>query len=89
MPSSIAKKVTRANEGSKAPINTMARASVITPDMIGHTINVHNGKKYIPVKIDAERVGRKLGEFSETKVFGGHSGGDKSTAIKGKAKPKK
>ena len=63
--------------GSKKPIKTWSRASVIYPDFVGHTIAVHNGKKHIPVYCTAEMVGHKLGEFAPTRTFRGH-GADKA-----------
>ena len=63
---------------------TWSRRSTITPDMVGHTIAVHNGKKFIPVYVTENMVGHKLGEFSPTRLFKGHSG--KLVADK-KAKP--
>ena len=60
--------------GSKRMIRTWSRASTIFPDMVGHTIAVHNGRKFIPVYIAENMVGHKLGEFSATRIFKGHSG---------------
>ena len=68
--------------GQKKVIKTWSRASTIYPEFIGHTIAVHNGKKFIPVYCSAELVGHKLGEFAPTRTFRGHAG-DK-TAKKGK-----
>ena len=63
----------------KKVIRTWSRRSTITPDMVGHTIAVHNGKKFIPVYVTENMVGHKLGEFSPTRTFRGHtSKGDKS-----------
>jgi small subunit ribosomal protein S19 len=61
----------RANE--KRVLRTWSRRSTIHPDMVGHTIAVHNGRKFIPVYISENMVGHKLGEFSATRVFKGHS----------------
>ena len=58
----------------KKVIKTWARASTISPDFVGHTIAVHNGNKFIPVYITENMVGHKLGEFSPTRLFRGHSG---------------
>lgn len=63
-------KLNQANE--KKIIKTWSRRSTITPEMIGHTIAVHNGKKFIPVYITENLVGHKLGEFSPTRFFRGH-----------------
>jgi len=72
---SLMKKVQAMNEsGQKKPIKTWSRASVIYPDFIGHTIAVHNGKKFIPVYCSVDLVGHKLGEFAPTRTFKGHSG---------------
>lgn len=60
--------------GKKQVIKTWSRRSTIIPEMIGHTIAVHNGKRHIPVYINENMVGHKLGEFSLTRVFKGHGG---------------
>lgn len=71
----LMKKVTKARqEGSKKPIKTWARASTITPEMVGMYFSVHNGKNFIEVFVDENMVGHKLGEFSPTRKFLGHSG---------------
>jgi len=54
---------------------TWSRRSMVTPDMVGHTIAVHNGKKFIPVYVTENMVGHKLGEFAPTRTFKGHSAG--------------
>ena len=58
----------------KKVIKTWSRRSTVTPDMVGHTIAVHNGRKFIPVYVAENMVGHKLGEFSPTRIFKGHSG---------------
>ncbi len=58
----------------KHVFKTWSRRSTITPDFVGHTIAVHNGKKFIPVYVTENMVGHKLGEFSPTRLFRGHSG---------------
>ena len=63
--------------GKKEVIKTWSRASLITPDFVGQTIGVHNGRQFIPVYITENMVGHKLGEFSPTRSFRGHSGGKK------------
>ena len=63
---------------SKKPINTWSRRSTIIPDMIGLTIAVHNGKVHVPVFITDGMIGHKLGEFSLTRMFKGHSGDRKT-----------
>ncbi|MDR0485231.1 MAG: 30S ribosomal protein S19 [Elusimicrobiota bacterium] len=60
--------------GEKKVIKTWARASMITPEFVGHTMAVHNGKKFLPVFISEQMVGHKLGEFSPTRFFRGHGG---------------
>jgi small subunit ribosomal protein S19 len=71
----LEKRVLEMNEGQKkAVIKTWSRRSVISPDFVGHTIAVHNGNKFIPVYITENMVGHKLGEFSPTRTFRGHSG---------------
>jgi small subunit ribosomal protein S19 len=68
-------KVLKANETSKkSVIKTWSRSSMIIPDMIGQTIAVHNGKTFVPVFVTENMVGHKLGEFSPTRTFKGHSG---------------
>jgi small subunit ribosomal protein S19 len=71
----LLKKIQKLNEiGNKKIIKTWARASVITPEFVGHTIAVHNGRKFLPVFISEQMVGHKLGEFSPTRTFKGHGG---------------
>ncbi|MCF8364095.1 MAG: 30S ribosomal protein S19 [Prolixibacteraceae bacterium] len=60
--------------GKKSVVKTWARASVISPDFVGHTIAVHNGNKFIPVYITENMVGHRLGEFAPTRTFRGHAG---------------
>lgn len=64
-------------ERLKKPIKTWSRRSMILPDMVGLTIAVHNGRQWIPVLVTENMVGHKLGEFSPTRLFRSHSGGDK------------
>lgn len=61
------------DSGQKKPIKTWARACTITPDMVGYTFEVHNGKKHLEVYVTEAMVGHKLGEFSPTRTFRGHS----------------
>ena len=71
----LLKKVQKQNQsGDKKQIKTWARASVVTPEFVGHTIAIHNGKKFLPIFISEQMVGHKLGEFSPTRIFKGHSG---------------
>ena len=71
----LVEKITKLNSsGDKRVLKTWSRRSTILPDMVGHTLAVHNGKKFIPVYISENMVGHKLGEFSPTRTFKGHSG---------------
>jgi small subunit ribosomal protein S19 len=63
--------------GKKTVIKTWSRASMITPDFVGQTIGVHNGKQFVPVFVTENMVGHKLGEFSPTRTFRGHAAGKK------------
>lgn len=65
------------DSGKKTVIKTWSRASMITPDFVGQTIAVHNGRQFIPVYITENMVGHKLGEFSPTRTFRGHGSGKK------------
>ncbi|MEM1202123.1 MAG: 30S ribosomal protein S19 [Acidobacteriota bacterium] len=62
------------DSGQKRVIKTWSRRSTVTPDMVGHTLAVHNGIKFIPVYISENMVGHKLGEFAMTRTFRGHTG---------------
>ena len=75
----------RRNE--KKVIKSWSRRSTITPDMVSHTIAVHNGKRFIPVYVTENMVGHKLGEFAPTRTFHGHSG-DRKAAPAGGGAPK-
>ena len=66
--------------GKKTVLKTWSRASTIFPDMVGHTIAVHDGKKHVPVYITEDMVGHKLGEFVPTRTFRGHSGSKTANA---------
>lgn len=66
------------NEGNKTVIKTWSRRSTITPELIGFTFAVHNGKKFIPVFVTENMVGHKLGEFSPTRTFYSHAGDRKA-----------
>ncbi len=75
---SLMKKVEAMNAaGEKKIVKTWSRRSTITPEFVGHTMAVHNGKKFIPVYVTENMVGHKLGEFSQTRTFKAH-GGSKS-----------
>lgn len=71
----LEKKVLKMNDSNKkSVVKTWARASVISPDFVGHTIAVHNGNKFIPVYVTENMVGHRLGEFAPTRTYRGHSG---------------
>ena len=67
--------------GEKRMIRSWSRASTIFPEMVGHTIAVHDGRKHVPVFISEQMVGHKLGEFAPTRTFRGHAG-DRQTQVK-------
>lgn len=70
----LLKKIEDLNQrNDKKVVRTWSRRSTVSPEMVGHTIAVHNGKKFIPVYIGESMVGHKLGEFAQTRVFKGHS----------------
>ena len=80
---SLIKKINKLNEKQeKHVIKTWSRASMIIPDMLGHTIAVHNGKSHVHVYITEQMVGHKLGEFAVTRTFKGHAGQDKTAKKK-------
>jgi small subunit ribosomal protein S19 len=80
---SVARKVDRIQKaGSREVIKTWSRRSMVTPDMVGLTINVHNGKVFIPVFVTENLVGHKLGEFAPTRTFRGHVKSEKRTTTK-------
>jgi small subunit ribosomal protein S19 len=82
---SLMRKVNKAKgEGSHQVIKTWSRRSTIVPEFIGLTFAVHNGKKFVPVFVTEDMVGQKLGEFSPTRTFYSHAGGDKKSRVKGK-----
>ena len=77
---SLLKKVEAMNEtGNKEVLKTWSRASTIYPQMVGHTIAVHDGRKHVPIYIAEEMIGHKLGEFAPTRTFKGHAGDKKAT----------
>jgi len=73
----------------KKVVKTWSRRSTIIPDMVGHTLAVHNGKKFVPVYISENMVGHKLGEFAPTRTFKGHSGKKAETPAAAPAAPAK
>ena len=90
----IQKVVDRIRAGAQRPqvIKTWSRRSTITPDMVGLTFGVHNGKRHIPIYVTENMVGHKLGEFSPTRTFKGHSGtkaekSEKSSKISSSSAP--
>jgi len=75
----LMKKVSDAIEtNSKRPIKTWSRRSMILPEMVGLTIAVHNGRQHVPILVNDQMIGHKLGEFAATRTFRGHSGGRKT-----------
>ena len=81
----LAKKVQVASaKNDRKPIKTWSRRSMVVPDMVGLTIAVHNGRKFVPVYVTENMVGHKLGEFAATRIFKGHS----AKAAETTAKPK-
>jgi small subunit ribosomal protein S19 len=75
---SLLTKLEKLNDsGRKEVIKTWSRASTILPNMVGHTIAIHNGKSHVPIFISEQMVGHKLGEFVPTRTFRGHSKSDK------------
>ncbi len=70
----LLKKISKLGPNDKTVIKTWDRSSTITPEMVGYTIGVHNGKDHVPVLVVENMVGHKLGEFSPTRTFRGHGG---------------
>lgn len=80
---SLTKKIEVLNaKGDKRVVKTWSRSSTIIPDMIGHTIAVHNGRKHVPVYVSENMVGHKLGEFAPTRFFRGHAGQERTAKRK-------
>ncbi len=78
----LLERVRQLNEsGDKRVVRTWSRTSTIFPEMVGHTIAVHDGRKHVPVFVTEAMVGHKLGEFAPTRIFRGHSG-DRKTEVK-------
>ena len=79
----LLKRVEAMNENNtKEVLKTWSRASTIYPQMVGHTIAVHDGRKHVPVYISEEMIGHKLGEFAPTRLFKGHAGSAKTAKVK-------
>jgi small subunit ribosomal protein S19 len=86
----VFRKVMKMNEtGDRQPVKTWARACMIVPEFIGHTFMVHNGKTFHRVFVSEDMVGHRLGEFSPTRIFRGHSGGGSAAAAAAAAAPRK
>jgi len=80
---SLLKKIEGLNKtGDKKVVKTWSRASMIIPEMLGHTIAVHNGKAHVPVYVTEQMIGHRLGEFAPTRFFRGHAGSDKTAKRK-------
>ena len=80
----LMKKVQTASDSNdKRPIKTWSRRSMVSPDMIGLTIAVHNGRQHVPVFVNEDMVGHKLGEFSVTRTYRGHTADKKATLTRG------
>ncbi|MBE7041736.1 MAG: 30S ribosomal protein S19 [Ruminococcaceae bacterium] len=78
---SLIKKIVAMNEsGDKKVVKTWSRSSTIFPEMVGHTIAVHDGRKHVPVFVSEDMVGHKLGEFAPTRTYKGHAGNKTSGA---------
>jgi len=85
----ITKAVEKARAGGQRPpvIKTWSRRSTVVPEMVGHTMAVHNGKKFIPVYVTENMVGHKLGEFAPTRTFKGHTTKTEKAAATAQAAP--
>jgi small subunit ribosomal protein S19 len=80
---SLLKKIEDMNgKGEKKVIKTWSRSSTIFPEMVGHTLAIHDGRKHVPIYITEDMVGHKLGEFAPTRTYRGHSGSEKTTGAK-------
>jgi small subunit ribosomal protein S19 len=80
---SLIKKIQEMNsKGEKKVIKTWSRSSTIFPEMVGHTLAVHDGRKHIPIYLTEDMVGHKLGEFAPTRTFRGHSRSEKTTGLR-------
>ena len=79
----LLKRITEMNAASeKRMVRTWSRASTIFPEMVGHTIAVHDGRKHVPVFISESMVGHKLGEFAPTRTYRGHAGSDRTSTMR-------
>jgi small subunit ribosomal protein S19 len=78
----LLRRINQMNEsGQKQMVKTWSRTSTVFPEMVGHTIAVHDGRKHVPVFVSEQMVGHKLGEFAPTRTFRGHAG-DRATQVK-------
>ena len=85
---SLLKKIDKLKDQTKKmPIKTWSRNSTIIPEFVGHSFLIHNGKSFIPITVSEEMVGHKLGEFSPTRKFSGHTPPDKKAAAEGTSSP--
>ena len=85
---SLLKKIDKLKDTpNKKPIKTWSRNSTIIPEFVGHSFLIHNGKSFIPITVSEEMVGHKLGEFSPTRKFSGHTPADKKAAAEGTSSP--
>lgn len=79
----LVKRIEEMNQsGKKRVFKTWSRRSTILPEMVGHTIAIHNGKTHMPVFVSENMVGHKLGEFAPTRRFGGHAGQERTSRVK-------
>jgi small subunit ribosomal protein S19 len=79
----LMKRIAQMNEsGEKRMIKTWSRASTVFPEMVGHTIAVHDGRRHVPVFVTESMVGHKLGEFAPTRMFRGHAGSDRTARMR-------
>ena len=79
----LMQRIARMNEsGEKRMVKTWSRASTIFPEMVGHTIAVHDGRKHVPVFVTESMVGHTLGEFAPTRIFRGHAGSDRTARVR-------
>ncbi len=80
---SLMKKVEDMNsKGEKKVIKTWSRSSTIFPEMVGHTMAIHDGRKHVPIYVTEDMVGHKLGEFAPTRTYRGHTHGEKTTGAR-------
>jgi small subunit ribosomal protein S19 len=80
----LLKKIEAMNRsGDKKVLRTWSRASTIFPQMVGHTVAVHDGRRHVPIYVTENMVGHKLGEFAPTRTFRGHSSREKTTEVAG------